>query len=146
MAAIRVELLTYGSSVYELAVQLRYEVLRQPLGLVLDPADMATDSEEAMFGAFLKHDLVGCLHLRTLNAEQVKMRQVAVKADLRGQGVGALMVKASEMWAAENGFREIVLNARAVVIPFYLGLGYEAFGGPFEEVGIPHRAMRKKLI
>ena len=66
------------------------------------------------------------MHLRTLNAEQVKMRQVAVKAELRGQGVGALMVKASEMWAAENGFREIVLNARAVVIPFYLGLGYEA--------------------
>jgi predicted GNAT family N-acyltransferase len=39
----------------------------------------------------------------------------------------------------------MVLHARETAVPFYLKLGYEVVGGQFEEVGIPHFKMEKKL-
>jgi predicted GNAT family N-acyltransferase len=55
------------------------------------------------------------------------------------------MIQASEDWAVQAGFAEIVLHARANVVPMYEKLGYEVIGEPFEEVTIPHRKMRKSL-
>jgi predicted GNAT family N-acyltransferase len=31
------------------------------------------------------------------------------------------------------------------VVPFYERLGYAVYGDPFEEVGVPHRHMRRAL-
>jgi predicted GNAT family N-acyltransferase len=39
----------------------------------------------------------------------------------------------------------MILHAREAAVPFYLKLGYALAGEPFEEVGIPHRAMEKTL-
>ena len=45
----------------------------------------------------------------------------------------------------DRGLREVVLHARDHAIGFYARLGYAPFGEPYEEVGIPHRNMRKTL-
>ena len=73
------------------------------------------------------------------------MRQVAVEPDLQGQGIGAEMVRLSEQVGSEKGFTEMILHARDTAVAFYLRLGYEIVGEPFEEVTIPHREMRKPL-
>jgi predicted GNAT family N-acyltransferase len=75
----------------------------------------------------------------------VKIRQVAVDFSLRGKGHGREIMLCSEEWAKEAGFKTVSLHARAVVMEFYLKLGYEIVGDGFEEVGIPHRKMVKKL-
>ena len=74
-----------------------------------------------------------------------KMRQVAVEPERQGQGLGAELVRAFEREAVRRGYKEIVLNARDTAVPFYLRLGYQVVGEPFEEVTIPHRKMRKSL-
>jgi predicted GNAT family N-acyltransferase len=46
---------------------------------------------------------------------------------------------------AEAGVRVVLLHARVSVLGFYAKLGYLAEGDDFPLVGIPHRAMRKRL-
>ncbi|RYG29002.1 GNAT family N-acetyltransferase, partial [bacterium] len=67
-----------------------------------------------------------------------KIRQVAVDPMEQGKGLGAALMRAIEPLCDE-----IYLHARDTAVPFYLRLGYQIVGEPFEEVGIPHRAMRK---
>jgi predicted GNAT family N-acyltransferase len=135
----------FGSAEYKKAVELRTKVLREPLGLNFTAADFANDPNEIHIGAFSGEHLVGCLLLAPQGGSIVKMRQVAVAAAMQGHGVGKKLVLFAEELAAKKDFKEIVLNAREVVIPFYLKLGYEVFGERFEEVTIPHRKMRKLL-
>jgi predicted GNAT family N-acyltransferase len=89
--------------------------------------------------------VVACLVLSPKSETQIKMRQVAVEETLRGQGIGAEMVRFSEKVAREHGFTEMVLNARENVVPFYKKLGYVVEGERFMEVTIPHFSMRKRL-
>mgnify|MGYP001410885457 CR=1 FL=1 len=43
------------------------------------------------------------------------------------------------------GQPEVLLHAQSSAAPFYLRAGYSVEGDPFEEAGIPHLAMRKRL-
>ena len=61
------------------------------------------------------------------------------------RGVGRAMVDASEQLAGQLGVHNMVLHARETAVPFYLQLGYQVVGEPFEEVTIPHFKMEKKL-
>lgn len=125
-------------------IELRRRVLRAPLGLDFTAEELAAEHEQVHFGAFEGERLVGVL-IMVPTGTMAKMRQVAVNPDDQGRGIARAMILASEDWAVHAGFAEIVLHARANVVPMYEKLGYEVFGEPFEEVTIPHRKMRKSL-
>ena len=144
---IQIFQIEFGTPEYDEAVRLRYEVLRKPLGLEYAPEQLA--------GEYAEHHLVACtadgaiagyLNLTPLDAEYVKMRQVAVAAARQGQGIGLAMVQESEALARRLGFRRIVLHARETAVPFYLRAGYTIVGDRFEEVMIPHFKMEKSLV
>ena len=142
---MRFELVTHGSAKYQATVALRRKVLRLPLGLDLTASDLQLELDDIHLGAF-DPQLVACLVLTPESRNKVKMRQVAVEPDRQRSGLGSALVRESERVAVEYGFRELVLHARDTAVPFYLRLGYEAVGAPFEEVTIPHQAMRKDLL
>lgn len=144
MVPMTVELAPFDSALYRQAVELRRRVLRLPLGLDFTPEDLAPDREQFHFVATDGGQVVGCL-VMVPHGNETKMRQVAVEPDLQGRGIGKAMVAHTEVWAAQEGYESIVLHAREGAVPFYLGLGYELEGEPFEEVTIPHRRMRKRL-
>jgi predicted GNAT family N-acyltransferase len=73
------------------------------------------------------------------------MRQVAIEPSLQGQGIGSSLIKYSELVARKAVYTSMVLHARDTAVPFYQKLGYQIEGDLFEEVGIPHYAMRKQL-
>ena len=73
------------------------------------------------------------------------MRQVAVLPEYQGKGIGQELVWFSEEYVREKGGTHIILHSRETVVPFYQKLGYETYGEPFEEIGIPHRLMGRKL-
>ena len=137
-------IVAFGSREYEATVALRREVLRRPLGLDFAPEQLAAEAGDVHFALFEGEDAVACLIL-VPQADGVKMRQVAVRGDRQGRGLGRRLVGLSEAWARERGLRTMVLHARESAVPFYEALGYGAEGEPFEEVGLPHRAMRKAL-
>ena len=136
----------FKSPEYEMALALRTEVLRKPLGLTFNPADLAKEIDHLHFVALHSGQVVGTLMLVNLAAGRQKMRQVAVANELQGHGVGRQLIEWSERWAVENGTFEFELNARETAVPFYLKLGYQTVGEPFLEVGLPHFQMRKSLL
>jgi predicted GNAT family N-acyltransferase len=122
---------------------IRREVFVDEQGVPLDQEMDEHDATATHFLAFDDGEPVGTARLRTLPEGTPKAERVAVRAAHRRTGIGRALMTALEDAARHKG--RIVLNAQVPVIPFYERLGYEAEGPIFDEAGIPHRAMRKRL-
>lgn len=126
--------------------QLRDTVLRRPLGLSLRNEDLSGEAQEVtLYATDEEKNVAGCLMLRKLSSDELKLRQMAVAPAFQGKGVGRRLVQSAEAFAAEHGYQSISLHARLHALPFYEKAGYEAAGEVFTEVGIPHRLMRKTI-
>ncbi len=136
----------FGSEEYAFEVELRSKCLREPLGLRFTADELSLEKEQVHLGAFEAEALLGCLLLVKVSNELFKMRQVAVAPPAQGRGIGKQLVAHSETLAQRQGVKQIELHARTTAVPFYLALGYEIEGEPFEEVSIPHRKMSKRLF
>jgi predicted GNAT family N-acyltransferase len=138
----------FGSELYEQTVALRHDILRKPLGMEFTPEQLAEEHDSWHLAAFNEQgDMLACLILKPLpEAGIVKMRQVAVKASEQGKGLGSQLVAASEALALKRNRPHIVLHARETACNFYKRLNYSIVGDQFEEVGIPHYRMEKKMI
>ncbi|MFN8361268.1 MAG: GNAT family N-acetyltransferase [Candidatus Kapaibacterium sp.] len=135
--------ITHNSPEYFPTVLLRYAVLRKPLGLVFTSEQLSEEHNEIHLRGLLDSTLVCCLQLRPIDNHTVQMRQVAVDESYQSKGIGRALVEYCEQVARDEQFTEIILHARETAVAFYLKLGYEVYGEPFIEVGIPHRNMRK---
>lgn len=71
--------------------------------------------------------------------------RMAVACRWRGKGVGGLVLAALVQEAVRLNMGEVVLNAQVHAEAFYLRHGFVAEGCVFEEAGIPHRVMRRRL-
>lgn len=141
---VRITEIAFGSPEYTGSVRLRRAILRTPLGLDFDPAELAAESDHVHLAA-LEHDEVIGILLLVPNGRDCKMRQVAVQRDRQNDGLGTKLMKSAEREALKRGAARMVLHARETAIPFYLRLGYDLEGEPFTEVGLPHRRMVKLL-
>ena len=74
-----------------------------------------------------------------------KVQRVAVSSELRGAGVGRLVMAGLETLAAADGAREIRLSSQREAVGFYERLGYQGQGAPYLEAGIVHLAMSKPV-
>lgn len=136
----------FASPAYADSLALRDDILRKPLNMVFKAADLELEYDSIHLVCYDdNYELLACLVLKPRSDTEVKMRQVAVRADLQEQGIGRFLVEESEAFAKKRGFSEMVLNARETAVPFYLKLDYEKIGARFEEVNIPHFKMRKGL-
>lgn len=134
-----------GSAEYRAAIRLRETVLRAPLGLVLSAEELAVEPACQHFVALAETEVIATLLLMPLDAETVKMRQVAVHPSRQGSGIGAGLVRFAEEAARERGFLRLIAHARATALPFYRRLGYTIEGVPFLENTIPHQLVSKAL-
>ena len=134
-----------GSSEYGAAVALRHAVLRAPLGLEFTHAEIADEPKCFHLAAIAGGEVIGTLLLKPLDAQAVKMRQVAVHPDLQCRGIGARLVRFAEAFAREKGCARVVAHARGTALTFYERLGYTAEGAPFLEKTIPHQLVMKRL-
>jgi predicted GNAT family N-acyltransferase len=77
---------------------------------------------------------------------KAKLQRIAVLQAYRGTGVGRLLISELEKWAQEEGFTDSVLDAQVQAEPFYAKQGYVTISTePFDDAGIPHVRMVKKL-
>ncbi|MGQ4645866.1 GNAT family N-acetyltransferase [Lyngbya aestuarii] len=95
--------------------------------------------------AYLDNQPIGTVRIRYLDNQTAKIERLAVLSHARGQGIGKqLMEKAVEI-AANQGIKEVVIHAQEYVQSLYQKLGFTLEGERFDEAGIPHVKMRKKL-
>ncbi len=90
-------------------------------------------------------NIVGAARLLDKGADVGKIGRVAVLLAHRGNGVGALLMRAVEGEAVRRGFTRLILEAQCYAIPFYEKLGYIAEGDVFLDCNIEHRLMTKNL-
>jgi len=75
-----------------------------------------------------------------------RIGRMAVRADLRGHGIGRRVLEALAEVAASRGDARIELSAQQQVEAFYRAQGFEPVGEPYDEVGIRHVKMRRSLL
>jgi predicted GNAT family N-acyltransferase len=80
-----------------------------------------------------------------VEADHARIGRMAVLASHRERGVGRAILEELLRAATERGARRIVLHAQVHAIGFYERLGFRATGPEFEEAGIPHRVMERRL-
>lgn len=137
---------TFGSPQYLLAWQLREDVLRTPIGRTLKDEDLSAEADQLHFGLFDGDGaILACMIVAPLGTGEARIRQMAVRSDLRGRGLGRQLMQAGEQVLETRGFRKLVLHSRRTAVGFYRRLGYEVVGHQFEEVGLPHLLMEKRL-
>jgi predicted GNAT family N-acyltransferase len=123
--------------------ELRNSILLRPIGLP-DHAWEMHDEQSWHFVAVSNNKVIGCVVLFPVEQEahQAQLMQMAVETNNQGTGVGKLLVGALLDFCRSVGIREIICHARTEAVSFYLKLGFEIYGAPFTEVGLPHRYMR----
>ena len=76
---------------------------------------------------------------------EARIGRMAVLRAMRGSGVGGQVLRALVDAARERGVRSVVLHAQTSAKRFYERQGFKAEGEAFDEVDIPHIAMRMPL-
>ncbi len=71
--------------------------------------------------------------------------RMAVVAAARGQGVGDALLRRMIALASELGHARVIVNAQTHALAFYERHGFVAFGPEYDDAGIPHRAMERRL-
>ena len=71
--------------------------------------------------------------------------RVAVLKEYRGQGVGKLIMKMLIEWAQDNYLQSLWLSSQWHARGFYIDLNFTCTGEKFEEAGIDHIKMTRKL-
>lgn len=133
---------------YQQSLKIRESILRQPLGLTLSHKDVEGDAQQIHIGAFEQANLIGCIIVASLDNEPAsfRIRQMAVKASHRQQGIGRNLVLMAEQCIQHNHGTRIVLDARKTAIGFYQSLNYQCTSSEFIANTIAHVVMEKKLI
>lgn len=141
---ICVKIVPFGSKEYYQSIDVRFQVLRKPLGIGFDPKQLAQENNDYHIVAFDGDKAIGTLILSPYG-DAMKMRQVSVLDTYQNRGVGAQLVEVAETVCKDLEAKTIVLHARETAVPFYLKLAYLQEGERFMEVGIPHFKMFKDL-
>lgn len=126
-------------------VDLRHILLRKPLGLTFTQEDLDGEKNDILIGVFEDDKLEGCCILTEKDRKTVRLRQMAVTANLQGKGIGRALMSFAENIARDRGYRRLTMHARKTAIGFYEKNGYRICGPEFVEVTIPHFEMEKEL-
>jgi N-acetylglutamate synthase-like GNAT family acetyltransferase len=140
------KIIDHGSKEYRQMVDLRYELLRKPLGLQFSPEELEREKEDILIGAFDDDKMLGCCLLTRVGPDTCRLRQMAVHNSLQGKGIGATMMNFAENVARDVGYKHMTMHARKNVVGFYEKLGYHVTSTEYEEITIPHCTMEKRLV
>lgn len=130
---------------------LRQRVLRphQSLGELVDPGE--EDPSTVFFAAHRGDKVVGtaALYVASPPGQEVdarRIRSMATAPEVRGEGVGELLVDACLDEARRAGVSLVWCNARVEAVGFYRRYGFQVVSAPFDVDGIgPHVRMERPL-
>ena len=140
------KIIQHASSDYAKMLALRNDILRKPLGLVLSSEDMKDEQNDILIAAFDDDEMLGCCVLKKSEKGAIKLRQMAVRSQLQGKGIGSSIIHFAENIIRDNGYMEIKMDARSNAINFFENKGYTTYGKEFTKLGIPHIEMRKIIL
>ncbi len=136
----------FGGRAWREMVALRHAVLRAPLGLAFGADELAAEAGQIHLALWQDGRLAGTLLLIAPDPDGgATLRQMAIRPELAGRGLGRRLVAHGEREMLSVGLLRVRLAARQTAIGFYARLGYAVDGPPFVQKTLPHRTMRKSL-
>lgn len=132
---MKIEKITYATPAYQATLDLRNQVMRQPLGLDIMDEDLSSEQTALILGAFSETQLMGFGILAGGSEPVRKVEYLVVDDSLQSQGVGSQLLQALENAALNEGATTIELEARVTAQPFYERHGYHTTG---ERYLLPH--------
>jgi N-acetylglutamate synthase-like GNAT family acetyltransferase len=135
----------FGSPEYDQMVLLRKKILREPLGLTFSEEELAQEKNDILIAAFDEEEILGCCVLTKFNDAKIRLRQMAVRADMQLTGIGASIMTFAENLARDKGYNYMIMHSRDTALGFYEKIGYKVVSDEFTEVGISHHIMEKEL-
>jgi predicted GNAT family N-acyltransferase len=138
-------IIEHNSDDYDQMIQLRLSELLEPIGVPASYIKIENEKTDILIGAFQDEEIIGCCILTPIDDKVMQLRQMAVRTNYRGKGIGGAIIEFAEQVAKENRFSILRMHARDPVIDFYKKCGYEIYGEQFFEVGIGHHKMQKQL-
>ena len=124
---------------------LRWQVFVEEQGVPPELESDELDETACQALAFMDGSVAGTGRVVMIEGGEARVGRMAVHADVRRQGIGGQVLRFLETAAAAEGAVEVTLHAQRYVSAFYLAHGYVEEGEPFEEAGIEHIMMRKRL-
>ena len=88
---------------------------------------------------------VGALRCRNPGGGTIQLQRFCILKEHRKSGLGRQAVRLIEEHSRQNGISQIEMDAKFEVYGFYQKCGYQTTGQPFEEAGIPHIKMIKRV-
>lgn len=144
MSKLTLKVVDYREKLSDIQL-IRIQVFQVEQGV--DPAlefDGLDESAEHLL-AYLDNQPVGTTRIRYLDHQTAKIERLAVLSAARGQGIGnQLMEKALDV-LVQKDIQKVMIHAQEYVKNLYYKLGFEEVGERFEEAGISHIKMIKKL-
>ncbi len=145
LASMALKIIDHGTNEYKQMIDLRYNLLRKPLGLSFSDDELAREHEDILICCFDDDKLEGCCLLTETAPKTFRLRQMAVTSGLQGKGLGKVLMRFAENISRDRGYEKIMMHARKTAVGFYEKLGYKKKGDEFMEVSIPHYYMEKAL-
>lgn len=113
------------------------------------PPEIEQDERDATAVHALSRDgsgrLVATGRLLLGDGGRASLGRMATDATARGKGHGAAVLAELQRQAAARGVAEIELHAQLTARGFYERAGYRTVGDVYEEAGIAHVTMRRRL-
>ncbi len=134
-----------GEALREKAFALRHAVFVEEQHVPVELERDESDAGAVHVVALLGDRCVGTGRLVVQAGGVGRVGRMAVEPAFRRRGVGDLVLLALEDHARATGLREIELHAQCYVERFYAKHGYAREGEVFEEAGIEHVVMKKRL-
>lgn len=114
------------------------------------PANEEIDELDCSVPIFVAYDeqdkVLGTARVIQKNEEVAKIGRVAVSKEARGKGIGRdLMKHCIDYITTQMSVKEIRLDAQLKAVKFYKTLGFQSYGEVFDDAGIEHIGMMRKI-
>lgn len=131
---------------WELYYDLRYRILREPLGKERGSERNEGDQTGVHFAYFRDNRILAVGRLDKVENDICQVRFVAVESEEQGKGIGYKLMQEVEKHAQKSAFSKIILHARDYALDFYLKQDYKLIGPSYKLFDVlQHYQMEKEL-
>ena len=137
-----------NSSEFDEYYNLRWEILRKPLGQKINSIKDELENKSYHLVALLDDEnIIGVGRLHPLNNKKSRIRYMAISKKYQKLNVGKKILKGLELRAKTDNKKYIVLHARESALNFYINNGYKIVEKSHLLLGkIQHYSMMKKIL